>query len=90
METIVTSADVLIYLQITVGVLLVIVLYHLLFITVDLRKVLRRIEGITKEVESIIMKPLSAADQILEVILSFVESQSKEKPKKKKTTKKKK
>tara|TARA_Y100000310_G_scaffold175693_1_gene175759 strand:- start:13802 stop:14074 length:273 start_codon:yes stop_codon:yes gene_type:complete len=90
METIVTSADVLMYLQITVGVLLVIVLYHVLFITVDLRKVLRRLEVITNEVENIIMKPINAADQILEAILSFVESQSKEKPKKKKSTKKKK
>ncbi|MBT4119511.1 MAG: hypothetical protein HOG89_02950 [Candidatus Peribacter sp.] len=89
METVITSGDVLAYLQITVAVLLVIVLYHLLFITVDLRKVLRRVEGITKEVENIIMKPISAADQILEVILSFVESQSTEKPKKKKTSKKK-
>ena len=89
METVITSGDVLAYLQITVAVLLVIVLYDLLFITVDLRKVLRRVEGITKEVENIIMKPISAADQILEVILSFVESQSTEKPKKKKTSKKK-
>ena len=89
METVVTSGDVLVYLQITVAVLLVIVLYHLLFITVDLRKVLRRVEGITKEVENIIMKPISAADQILEVILSFVESQANEKPKKKKVSKKK-
>ena len=87
METVITSGDVLAYLQITVAGLLVIVLYQLLFITVDLRKVLRRVEGITKEVENIIMKPISAADQILEVILSFVESQSTEKPKKKKTSK---
>jgi HAMP domain-containing protein len=90
METIVTSADVLMYLQITVAVLLVIVLYHVLFITVDLRKVLRRLEGITNEVENIIMKPISAADQILEAILGFVENQSQEKPKKKKVSKKKK
>jgi cell shape-determining protein MreC len=90
METVVTSGDILTYLKITVAVLLVVVLYHLLFITVDLRKVLRRIESITKEVENIIMKPISAADQILEAILGFVENQSKEKPKKKKSTKKKK
>ncbi|MDP6561409.1 MAG: hypothetical protein QF793_00615 [Candidatus Peribacteraceae bacterium] len=48
METIVTSADVLMYLQITVGVLLVIVLYHVLFITVDLRKVLRHCPPISR------------------------------------------
>ena len=82
MDTIVTSADVLVYLQITVAVLLVIVLYHFLFIAVDLRKVLRRIESITNEVENIIMKPINAADYILEGIVKYLESQSSDTSKK--------
>ncbi len=75
MQDIVTSADILDYLQITVAVLLVVVLYHCLFIVVDLRKVLRRIEVITKEVESLIMKPINVADHILEGIVKYLESQ---------------
>jgi cell shape-determining protein MreC len=90
METIVTSADVLTYLEITVAVLLVVVLYHLLFITVDLRKVLRRIDSITNEVENIIMKPINAADYILEGLMKYLDTQSEQKIKKKKSTKKKK
>ena len=70
-----TSADILDYLQITVAVLLVVVLYHFLFIAVDLRKVLRRIEVITKEVENLIMKPINVADHILEGIVKYLESQ---------------
>ncbi len=89
METVVTSMDVLTYLQITVAVLLVVVLYHVLFITVDLRKVLRRIETITNEVEGMIMKPINAADYILDGLMKYLESQSEEKPKKKKSSKKK-
>lgn len=93
MEAAVTSADVLAYLQITVAVLLIVVLYHLLFITVDLRKFLRRITTVTEEVENIIMKPINAADYLLEAAVQFLEEQAelkKPKKKKKKTTKKKK
>lgn len=90
METVVTSMDVLTYLQITVAVLLVIVLYHVLFITVDLRKVLRRIETITNEVEGMIMKPINAADYILDGLMKYLDAQSEtSKPKKKKSPKKK-
>lgn len=90
MQTVVTSADVLTYLEITVAVLLVIVLYHFLFIAVDLRKVLRRIESITNEVETMIMKPINAADYILEGIVNYLESQAGDSPKKKKKASKKK
>lgn len=90
METVITSSDVLVYLGITVGVLLVIVLYHFLFIVVDLRKVLRRIESITREVENIIMKPINAADYILEGIVKYLEQQGAEADTQKKTSKKKK
>lgn len=87
MQTVLTSGDVVTYLEITVGVLLVIVLYHVLFIAVDLRKVLRRIESITNEVENIIMKPINAADYILEGIVKYLENQGEEKKKSKKSKK---
>lgn len=91
MDTVFTSADLLLYLQITIAVVAILVLYHVLFIVVDLRKVLHRIEGITKEVEGIIMKPISVADQILEAVMDFAEQKQKEKGKsksKKKSSKK--
>lgn len=84
METVITNTDVLIYLGIAVAAVLLIVLYHVLFIVVDLRKVLRRIETITREVETVIMKPLHAADFIVDSIVQFIESKSDEKPKNKK------
>lgn len=88
MDTVLTTSDVFAYLQITVAVLLVVVLYHVLFIVVDLRKVLRRIEAVTKEVENVIMKPIGMADQVLQAIMSFLEEQQKAADKKKKSSSK--
>ena len=79
MPTAITSDNVLSYLLITVAVMLVVVLYHVLFIVVDLRKILRRVEEITEQVESIIMKPINVADHILEGIVKYLENQGKKK-----------
>lgn len=89
MDTAFTSADLLLYLQITIAVVALIVLWHVMFIAIDLRKVLGRVEAITKEVEGLILKPIGVADQILEAIMEFVEDKQKGGSKKKKITKKK-
>ena len=68
-------------LYIVVGVMLVVVLYHILFIVVDLRKILRRIEGITAEVEGMVMRPLGLLDRLLQWITEWVEAQT-DRPKK--------
>jgi len=68
-------------LYIVVGVMLVVVLYHVLFIVVDLRKILRRIEGITAEVEGMVMRPLGLLDHFLQWITEWVETQA-DRPKK--------
>lgn len=63
-------------LYIVVGIMLAIVLYHILFIVVDLRKILRRIEGITAEVEGMIMKPIGLLDHLLQWVTEWVEAQA--------------
>ncbi len=73
--------DILTALLIAVAVLLLIVLYHALFIVVDLRKIMRRVEDVSQQVEEIIMKPLTMTDKILEWLLEYIESL--EKPSKK-------
>lgn len=82
----VTPADVLLYLQILIGIMVVVVLYHVLFAVVDLRKILRRLEGITQQVEDVIMKPISMVDNILEWVMEYIEKDGK---KSKKSSKKK-
>jgi hypothetical protein len=67
--------DLLLGLQIAVAVMLIVVLYHALFVVVDVRKIVRRVEDITAQVEDVLMKPLSMADQVLEIVLQFIEKQ---------------
>lgn len=77
--------DVLTGLLIAASVLLLIVLYHALFIMVDLRKVMRRLENVSHQVEEVVMKPLVMTDKILEWLLEYVQSLEKSGHKKHRT-----
>lgn len=79
MPTAITPNDVLMYLWILVAIMLVVVLYHALFIMVDVRKITRRVDELTKQVENVIMKPINMADQLLEWGLQQIEHHSKKK-----------
>ncbi len=68
-----TSADVLMFLWILIGIMLVVVLYHALFIVVDVRRVLRRVNRITEKVETVVLKPLAIAEQALSSIMELFE-----------------
>ena len=83
------ASQLLMGLKIAVAVMLIIVLYHTLFVLVDVRKVVRRLEDVTAQIEEVFMKPLSMADQILEVVVGFIEKQYEETTKSKKSKKKK-
>lgn len=61
-------------LYLVVGVMLVVVLYHILFIVVDLRKIVRRFEGITAEVEGMVLRPLNLLDHLIQWIIEWMES----------------
>ncbi|MFH0769919.1 MAG: hypothetical protein V1926_00920 [Candidatus Peregrinibacteria bacterium] len=80
----VTMDQILFGLEIAVAVMLIVLLYHALFIVVDLRKIMRRIEDITGHVEDVIMKPLNMADLILQWIIERIDSDRKNKKEKKK------
>lgn len=66
-----TSAEIMTVLYLVVAVMLIIVLYHVLFIVVDLRKTLRRVDRVTESAESVAMKPLAVADQALEFAIGY-------------------
>ncbi len=55
-----------------VAVMLLVILYHVLFILVDLRKITRRFEDVTSQVEAVILKPLSIADQAVQWVSDFI------------------
>ena len=69
-----TADAVLTAILILVAVMLVVVLYHVLFIVVDLRKIMKRVESVSDQVEELIMKPLTMTDKILEWMLEYIES----------------
>lgn len=75
----ISASNLLLGMACAVAVLLLIVLYHLIFVVVDLRKIMRRVEGITQELEDVIMKPLSMADSILQWVLDMIEKTAKKK-----------
>lgn len=66
-------------LWIAAAVFALIVLYHLIFIVVDLRKIMRRFEDLSREVEDVVMKPLSMIDRILQWVIDMVEAHQKKK-----------
>jgi len=61
-----------------VGVMIIVVLYHVLFILVDLRKIARRFEDLTSQVEAVLLKPLSLADQGIQWVIDFVQAKAKQ------------
>ncbi len=59
-----------------VALMLVLILYQVLFIVVDVRKIVRRFEGLTTQVEAVILKPLAIADQAMEWVTDFVQQKT--------------
>lgn len=76
MQDLVWTADgILSALYAAVAVFLLVVLYHILFIVVDARKIVRRAERITRELQAVILKPLAVTDEILSWLLQVVQGQ---------------
>ncbi len=69
----ITYANLLSGLYIAVAVMLLIVLYHILFIVVDVRKIVRHIANLTDEVKHVIMKPVHVADKAMDWVLHQLE-----------------
>lgn len=83
------ATDLLLGLQIAIAVLAIIVFYHVLFIVVNARKIVARIQDITEQLEEVLLKPISMADQILEFIMQFFQKKYNEAEQKEKLPKKK-
>ncbi len=79
----VSLPDILIIVAIVAVLLLIVLLYHLIFVAVDLRKIMQRADDITKEVESVVMKPLSILEESMGWIMEFMMSFTGDKEKKK-------
>lgn len=72
-----SAQDIFTFLSILAVLMVILALYHLLFILVDARKIVRRFEDITQQVEAMILKPISMADQILAWVMEQLEHKKK-------------
>ncbi|NOS67723.1 MAG: hypothetical protein HOO67_05165 [Candidatus Peribacteraceae bacterium] len=78
----VTMEGLLSVLYAVVAVMIIIVLYHLLFIVVDLRKIMKRMEDTTAQVEAMILKPLAIIDEAFQWVMDHMKHAKKKKQKK--------
>ncbi len=74
---VVTTGDVLTFLAILVGIMLVVVLYNVLLLFVDVRRIVKRADRLTERVESIVMKPLAIAEEVLSNVMALFEGRRK-------------
>ncbi len=80
METLqLTYNDVLTLLSIIAVAMLIILLYHLIFASVSLKRIADRMDDLSKDVEAIILKPIGAIDYVLDWFLSVVDSMREDK-----------
>ncbi len=69
----ITYSDVLTILSIIAVAMLIILLYHLIFVSVSLRKIATRMDELSKEVEAVILKPIGAIEFLLDWFSGMVE-----------------
>ena len=60
-------------LWIAVAIMLLIILYNLLFILVDVRKISRRLETLTADMEEFVRTPIMMADSIVKTLFEMLE-----------------
>ena len=65
-----------------VAVMIIVVLYHVLFIVVDVRKIMRRFEDLSAQTESMLLKPLAILDKAFQWVLETMHRKQRKKEKK--------
>jgi hypothetical protein len=72
----ITYENLLSGLYIAVAIMLIVVLYHVLFIVVDVRKIVRRAAKVTEELQDVILKPVGLVDKAMDWAMGFLEGQA--------------
>lgn len=83
-----STGDIIILLEITTFVFLIALLYNLIFAVVSLRKILKRADTVTKQVEQVVLKPISIADATVDWVTHLLEGHPKKTAKQTATKKK--
>ena len=70
----VSLSDVLIILSIIAVAMVIILAYHMIFVSVSLRRIADRMDDLSKEVEGLILKPIGAIEYLIEWFSVVVEN----------------
>jgi len=73
----ITYGDVLTLLSIIAVVLLIVVLFNLIFVSASLKRVADRLDSLSEEVESLIMKPIGTIDYVIDWFIALIENMQK-------------
>ncbi len=68
-----TYNDVIAFLAILALVMGIILLYHLILISFNVRRITKRADTVSEELEAVVMKPLMAMDNAMEWMVGFLE-----------------
>ncbi len=79
-----TLDDLLTLLLIIAVGLLILLLYHLIFVAVYLRRSSERVDDLSKKIESLVLRPLASVECAIDWITAFFEGIAEEKSDKKK------
>ncbi|MFA5800506.1 MAG: hypothetical protein WC840_06155 [Candidatus Peribacteraceae bacterium] len=79
----ITYNDVITLLTILALVMVIVLLYHLIFVSVSLRRIVGRWDELSKEVEALILKPIGAVEYVLDWFASVVEGMRAQRERKK-------
>ncbi|MEQ1849746.1 MAG: hypothetical protein ABL890_04110 [Candidatus Peribacteraceae bacterium] len=70
----ITYSDILTLLSIIAVALLIIILYHLIFVSTSLRRTAERVDQLSEDIESLILKPIGTIDYMIDWFIAMVEN----------------
>ncbi len=65
--------DILSILSVIAVLMIIVLVYHLIFVSVSLRRIADRMDDLSKEVEGLILKPIGAVEFLIDWFASTVE-----------------
>lgn len=69
----ITYNDVMAFLTILALAMTIVLLYHVIIIALNMRRITKRADTVSKELEAVVMRPLSLADNAMEWAVGFLE-----------------
>lgn len=68
-----TYADVLTLLLIVAVGMLIVILYHFVFVSIALRRFSGRVDSLSKDLETMILKPIGAVEHVIDWVVASID-----------------